>query len=135
MELKHLAGIAAFLSLFESALILMGMLAPVATYSPGNVVFLIARSIIILYSGWIVSKSGIKQAARNGIVIASASTMVFILASIFGFLIRTPLLGMEMNANPIAIGIMLIAVLIANIILDAILASIAAFIAGFIKKS
>jgi len=135
MELKHLAGIAAFLALIESALVLMGMLAPVATYSPGNMIFLVARSIIILYSGWVISKSGIKQAARNGIVIAGASTMVFVIASIFGFLIRTPVLGMELSANPLAIGIMLIVVLIANIILGAILASIAAFIAGFTKKS
>jgi len=128
METKTLVMIAAALAALESVLVLSGILQPVLTYSPGNIVFLIARGALMLYAGW--SASGLKRAALRGAIFAATGVMVLLIAAIAGTAIHISVLGLSLPSQ--AMPLLYLIMLVMNTALGAIVALLAAFIAGLV---
>jgi hypothetical protein len=126
MDTKGFILAAAALAALESVLILGGLLTPVMAYSPGNIIFLSARFLLLLYAGW---SCGMKDAAIRGSLISATAVLVFILFSLAGATLARPVLGVPAQSLPV-LYIILMAM---NSILGAIIASVSSFISSIIK--
>jgi hypothetical protein len=129
-SLAVLAALAGALALIESVLILTGLLPPVLSYSPGNLVFAIARLAVVAYAGISFAGAGVKKAALNGALVALVANAVICLATLAGmFVFRVPVMGLPaMNTIPLLIVLAL--TLVANVLLGTVIAAGAALLAG-----
>lgn len=116
------------LSLVEAWLILSGVLPPLFSYSPGNILFGVARLAIIGYVGVISAKISLKKAAINGGLVGLGMTIVFCLASVIGrFYMNKAVFGMTATGNWGLLAVFGL-VIIENILLGAIIAVAAGWI-------
>ncbi len=128
-DLASLAAFAGVLSLLEAALIISGALPPALSYSPGNVLFALARIAVIAYAGW-TAGAGLKKAALNGAIVSFAANIVICLATLAGtFWLRVPVLGVS-APDSAALLVVLVVALLANVLLGAVIAAAAALLAG-----
>jgi len=135
MELRYLAAIAGMLVLLESALIMAGLLAPVSSYSIGNILFLLARVLVIFYAGWSVAKSGLRVAAKNGAIVAAVAALVLFLSVFAGRLLGRPILGMGIPSDALSLLLIVIINLAINVLIGTVIAVIGAFLRRSSTKS
>jgi hypothetical protein len=127
METRQLAIIAAALAALESMLIIAGMLPPTLTYSPGNLVFLGLRFILLPYAGWL-NRASLKAAASGGALVAAAGVVMLMLASFVGSAVfHRAVLGVSVSGLPLVI--MCLITLVMNAAIGAIAASAVALLA------
>ena len=127
-NLLQLSVLIALVSLIEMGLIILGILPPVASYSPGNLVFLFARLAIYVYAGILFSKQGVKKAVKNGAILAFVSSLVVCAATLKGkFLLGRPVLGIS-APNTESLVLVLILVILGNTLMGALIAGITAFV-------
>jgi hypothetical protein len=129
METRTLALIVVALAALESVLVLSSILTPLLEYSPGNIVFLIARNVIVIYAGW--SSSGIKDAVSRGAIISGSGAIVFVIASLIGSALHHPMLGISFP--PESALIVYLALIVMNAAIGVIGALFAVLIAGLIS--
>ena len=76
LTFMHFIAAAALLSIIEPALILVGVLSPILSYSPGNLVFSILKLVVITYYGIYFSDLGLKRCALLGAIVAAISCWI-----------------------------------------------------------
>jgi hypothetical protein len=131
-DLTALAAFAGVLSLAETGLVISGILPPVLSYSPGNILFSLARIAVIAYAGW--TAGGLKKAALNGALVSFVANLVICLATVAGkFYFMVPVLGIS-TPNSASLLLVLAIILAANVLLGAVIATGAALLAGKIKN-
>ena len=129
------AAIMASLSLFEVALIFFGLLPPIFSYSPGNLVFALARLSVIAFLAYSGAKKGLVEAAKNGAALSLASVVVMCLAALASRLwLKTPVLGISAPSDA-AFFLILAFFLLGNALIGAALAVIVAGLAARTKRS
>ncbi len=129
------AAAMALLSVLEVALIFSGLLPPIFSYSPGNIVFALARLSVIAYIAYSGAKNGVVEAAKNGAVLSLASVVAMCLAALAsGLWLKKPVLGISAPSDA-ALFQILAFLLLGNVILGAAIAVMVAAIAVRIKKS
>lgn len=129
------AAAMALLSVLEVALIFSGLLPPIFSYSPGNLVFALARLSIIVFIAYSGAKKGLVEAAKNGAVLSLASVVVMCLAALASRLwLKTPVLGISAPSDAAFFQILAF-LLLGNVILGAVIAVMIAAIAVRIKRA
>lgn len=135
LEVGTLAAAAAALSLLEAALVLAKALPPVLSYSPGNLLFTLARLAVVAYAGVAHRDRGLKEAAVAGGMIALAGSGVLCLAALASaFTVKIPVLGLQ-TAGTASLLFTVLLVLAQNAVIGAALAAFAAWLAGVVKRS
>ncbi len=128
-NLLKLSALIALVSIAEVSLIIIGMLPPIASYSPGNLIFMFAQFALLVYAGILFSKEGVKKAVRNGAILAFVSALVVCLGSLKGkFLLGKPVLGIS-APNTESLILVLVILLIENTVLGALISGLTAFLA------
>ena len=130
MNLFHLAAFVALLSAIEAILVILGVLPPVLTYSPGNILFSLLKLAIIAYAGIVSAPEGLKKSALNGALLGFAGAAAICVFSLLGSaLFGKTVLGLPPVSNIAPLAILLVFTLITNAVLGTIVAAIAGFIA------
>ena len=127
MEKRHIIALPAALSLLEAILIFAGLLPPMFSYSPGNIVFSVLRISIIFYIGWIWASEGLKKNAVSGAYAMAGSVIIIFLAAIIGIYLGKPVLGIP-GQNILSLLLIMIVNLLLNCALAAFIAALAAWI-------
>jgi hypothetical protein len=133
MKLLHFIALTVLLSLIESGLVLAGLLPPVLSYSPGNLLFSLASLAVIFCLGWTLAKLKWKQIALKSGLAMLAGVIVICLAALLGNYINKPVLGIQVQSFSMLL-LVLAFIIIENVLLAVILALVAAFIARKITK-
>ena len=134
MRLFHLAAAVALLSAIEAVLVVLGVLPPVLSYSSGNILFSLAKLVIIAYAGVVSAPEGLKKSALNGAILGFGGAAALCIFSLLGSaLFGKTVLGLP-PANIASLAILLAFTLITNAVLGTIVAAIAGFIAIRTRK-
>lgn len=134
MKLFHFAAAVALLSAIEAVLVVLGVLPPVLSYSPGNILFSLAKLAIIAYAGIVSAPGGLKKSALNGAILGFAGAAALCIFSLLGSaLFGKTVLGLPVP-NIVSLAILLAFTLITNAVLGTIVAAIARFIAIRARK-
>jgi hypothetical protein len=134
--MKELYFYILFAALFaaQAGLILGGGLDPVTSYSARNIVFNVIVAAVVIYMGWNLSDAGIKKIALKGAIAAFVSVTVIAVATIIGYTMGKPLLGVSIpSAAYLFVPILLI--LLLSVVLYALLAVLGTFVAQRFKLS
>jgi len=132
MRYIYFVALAVFLAALEMALILTGVVAPLAHKSTGNMFFSLVQILVIASVGWTFAKEGLKKAAIKGGVLMLACVIVLCLAVLMGVILKRPVLGM--SATTIQLAVVLILTSAVNIVIGVFIATGAAWLAAKIKK-
>jgi len=134
--MKELYFYVLFVALFaaQAGLILGGGLDPVSSFSVRNIVFNVVVAAVVIFMGWNFSDFGIKKVAIKGAIAAFVSVTVIACATIIGYIIGKPFLGVSLpSAAYLFVPILLI--LLLSIILYALLAVLGAGVRQRFKPS
>lgn len=135
MKLLHLVAAVALLSAIEAILVVLGILPPVLSYSPGNILFSLAKLAIIACAGVIFAQENLKKSALNGAILGSAGAAFLCIFSMLGSLLfGKTVLGLPPMPDSTSLAILLTFTLITNAVLGTIVAAIAGFIAIHARK-
>jgi hypothetical protein len=96
MKEIHFYILFALIAAIQSGLILSGFLTPLSSYSVNNIIFSLVVAVIIIYMGWSLTKLGLKKVAIKGAIAALVSVLVISLASVIGYTIKRPVLGVKL---------------------------------------
>lgn len=134
--MKELYFYVLFAAIFvaETGLILVGILDPVSSYSARNILFIVFVAAVVIYMGWNLSESGIKKVAIIGAIAAFVGVTVIACASIIGYTIGKPILGVSLPSAAY-LFIPILSMLLQNVILYALLAILGAWVAQRFKPS
>jgi len=134
--MKELYFYVLFAAIFaaQTGLIIGGILDPVSLYSARNILFNVCVVIVVLYMGWNLSEFGIKKVAIKGAIAAFVGVTVLACASIIGYAIGKPILGVSLPSAAY-LFIPLLAILLLNVILFTVFAVVGAWIAQRFKPS
>jgi hypothetical protein len=133
-NIVQLAGAIIFLVIFESVLVIAGILPPVMSYSLGNVVFAGLRLAIIAYAGTLILEGGMMRAAKQGAILGFASSFTLCLLTIVcKSFFNIAILGISVPSQSYLYIVLAISVL-ANSLLGAIVAAVSYFIAKLVVK-
>ncbi|MFH0884860.1 MAG: hypothetical protein V1861_04070 [Candidatus Micrarchaeota archaeon] len=134
MRLFHLAAAVASLSALEAVLVALGVLPPVLSYSPGNILFSLAKLVTIACAGVIFAQEGLKKSALNGAILGGTGAASLCIFSLLGsILFGKIVLGLP-PVNIASLVILLAFTIITNAVLGTIVAAIAGFIAIRTRK-
>lgn len=112
------------LAVLEPALIILGVLSKVFSYSPGNILFLLARLIIVAYLAYSRADEGWKKSALNGAVLGFASYSIICASGLVGGVyFETPVLGISADTK-LGMLLLLVAVIIGSTILLSLFAAL-----------
>jgi len=134
--MKELYFYVLFVALFaaQTGLILGGVLEPMSSYSAGNILFTGLVAAIAVYMGWGLSESGIKKVAIKGAIVAFVGVTVIACASLIGYTIGKPVLGLTLPSAAYLV-VPLLFILLLTIILYASLAVLGVWVAQRFKSS
>ncbi|MCJ7571485.1 MAG: hypothetical protein MUO82_06370 [Candidatus Thermoplasmatota archaeon] len=118
----------------QTGLIMGGVLDPVSSYSARNIVFSVFVAAVVIYMGWNLSEFGIKKIAIKGAIVAFVGVTVLACASIIGYTIGKPILGVYLPSVAYMV-LPLLYMLLLSAILYALLAVVGAWIAQRFKPS
>lgn len=121
------------LAVIQVVLIFGGILQPLSVDSLGNTLFLLARIVIIAYTGWIFSKSGFKEAAIKGGIVTISAVITLFLAIFIGMTVHKPVLGIAFPSQLFLLFYLFI-IAIFNVLFGAIIAMIGALIGRKFRK-
>jgi hypothetical protein len=118
----------------QTGLIMGGILDPLTSYSARNILFNVFVAAVVIYMGGAFSESGIKKVAMKGAIVAFVSVTVITCASLIGYTLRKPVLGISIpSAASMIVPLMLI--LLSTLVLYAILAVVGALIVQRFKAT
>ena len=130
MKLFHIAAVVVLLSAMEAVLVALGALPQVLSYSPGNILFSLAKLAVIAYAGIVSAPEGLKKIALNGALLGFAGAAALCVFSLMGSaLFGKTILGLPPVPNAAPLAILLALTLITNAVLGTIVATTAGFIA------
>jgi len=134
--MKELSFYVLFVALFaaQTGLILGGVLAPVSSYSAGDILFSVIIAAGVIYMGWNLSDFGIKKVALKGVIVAFVGVTVIACASIIGYTIGKPVLGVSLPSAAYLV-IPLLSIFLLSAILYALLAVGGSWVAQRFKAS
>lgn len=134
--MKELYFYVLFAAIFaaQTGLIMDGVLDPVSSYSVRNIVFSVFVAVVVIYMGWNLSESGIKKVAIKGAIAAFVGVTVIACASIIGYTIGKPILGVSLPSAAY-LFVPLLSLLLLSVILYALLAVLGAGVAQRFKPS
>ena len=134
--MKELYFYVLFAAIFaaEAGLIIGGVLDPVSSYSARNILFSVFVAAVVIYMGWNLSESGIKKVAIKGAIAAFVGVTVLACASIIGYIIEKPILGVSIPSAAYML-VPLLSMLLLDVILYALLAALGAWVAQRFKPS
>jgi hypothetical protein len=134
--MKELYFYVLFAAIFaaQTGLIMGGVLDPVTSYSARNILFSVFVAVVVIYMGWNLSESGIKKVAIKGVIAAFVSVTVLACASIIGYTIGKPILGVSLPSAAY-LFVPLLLMLLLDAILYALLAVLGAGVAQRFKRS
>jgi len=118
----------------QTGLIMGGVLDPVSSYSARNIVFSVFVAAVVIYMGWNLSEFGIKKIAIKGAIVAFVGVTVLACASIIGYTIGKPILGVYLPSVAYMV-LPLLYMLLLSAILYALLAVVGAWVAQRFKPS
>ena len=118
----------------QTGLIMGGVLGPLSSYSARNILFSVFVAAFVIYMGWNLSESGIKKVAIKGAIVAFVGVTVLACASIIGYTIGKPILGVSLPSAAYMF-FPLLSILLLNVILYALLAVLGAWVAQKFKLS
>ena len=134
--MKELSFYVLFTVIFaaQTGLIMGGVLDPVSSYSARNIVFSVFVAAVVIYMGWNLSEFGIKKIAIKGAIVAFVGVTVLACASIIGYTIGKPILGVYLPSVAYMV-LPLLYMLLLSAILYALLAVVGAWVAQRFKPS
>jgi hypothetical protein len=134
--MKELYFYVLFVALFAAqvGLIMGEVLDPVSSYSGRNILFSVFVAVVVIYMGWNLSESGIKKVAIKGVIVAFVGVTVIACASIIGYTIGKPILGVSLPSAAYMF-VPLLSILLLNVILYVVLAALGAWVAQRFKPS
>jgi hypothetical protein len=95
-DLRLPLAIVVLISAIEVALIVLGILPPILSYSLGNLLFSFAHLVVVAYAGMIVAGEGLRKSAQAGGAVAfTASFAICILAFFCSSFFHVPILGVH----------------------------------------
>jgi hypothetical protein len=134
MRLFHFVAAVAMLSVIEAVLVVLGVLPPVLSYSPGNIMFSLAKLVVIVYAGVITASEGLKKSALNGTILGFAGAAALCIFSLLcSALLGKSVLGLPLT-NIVLLTVVLAVIVVSNTVIGALLAAIAGFVAVRIRK-
>ncbi len=84
------------LSMLEPILIIFGVLPPLFSYSPGNILFALLEIVIIIRLAYSRSDEGIRDSAINGAVLGFAMASILVASGLIGSTyFEKPVLGIS----------------------------------------
>ncbi len=134
--MKELYFYVLFVAIFaaQTGLIIGGVLDPVSSYSARNILFNVFVAAVVIYMGWNLSESGIKKVAIKGAIVAFVGITVIACASIIGYTIGKPILGVSIPSAAY-LFVPLLTIFLSNVILYVLLAALGAAVAQRFKPS
>ncbi|MBS3068767.1 hypothetical protein J4441_00180 [Candidatus Micrarchaeota archaeon] len=135
-RLGMLVALAMAVSLLEVALIFARILPPIASYSWGNVLFMLARIGIVVYTGVAFAKPDLRVSFINGATVSFAASFAMCVGAIVGFLhVHKPVLGIVIWDSGF-LQILIVIIMAANTLIGTLIAGIAGWVArkaGIVK--
>jgi len=120
-------------SIIESGLVLGGFIPPISTYSPGNLIFIFLKLILIVISAVYFYKLGVKKCTVNGAILGLVTSFIVALLSFIGKGYGKPVLGLNVPGN--YYWLMIGFIVLQNVILGAVVAALSCWIARKIKHN
>ena len=133
MKAAHFYVLLPLLAAAQSGLALAGILAPLSSYSAGQVIFGLAKVFSMVWMGWSLSGLGLKKVAGKGALASLIAVMVVSSFSLVGNAMKRPVLGIPIP-SVYFLPFILALFCIENIIILAFFAVIGAWVAKRIKK-
>jgi hypothetical protein len=88
------------ISFIEPALIIAGILPPVYTFSPGNILFALADYAVVAYVAFSRADEGLRVSAINGLALGFASASIICSAGLIGSNIYgMPVIGISVDSK------------------------------------
>jgi len=127
--MKEIRIIALMIALagIQAGLILGGILPPLSINSSVNILFLLARIVIIGYTGWMFSGIGFKEAAIKGGIVALVAVITIYIGIFVGMTMHKPILGISFTSQ-LHLLLILLFMGIINVMFGAVFAVIGAII-------
>jgi len=127
----YLVALTLILTLVETILFFVGILPSVGSASSFDLIFVLARFAIVVYTGWIFAKHGLKTVAvKVSILVFAAVTLVFLAVPI-GLYVQ----GNSASIPPVSyLVIAWVVSILVNIVISIILAAIVAWISYTAQK-
>jgi hypothetical protein len=133
-NLWKLAAAVATISLLETFLVIVGILPPVLSYSPGNLFFMLLTFALIVYAGTVFAKEGSRKAALNGAILSFTSAMIICLASLVGSVWSNRVVLGVPAPNTESLIIIFALIVLENVALGTIVAGFVAFLTKKLRK-
>ncbi len=121
----------AVLTLIEATLIIAGALPPISSYSPGNLLFALAKIAVVIYAGVVFAKQGqgLKKAALNGAILGLTTALTAVLVSLASKpFFNKPILGLS-SPNAETLIVLFAVIIMENAVISGIVAALAAWAA------
>lgn len=130
-----IGAIAALVSVAEVLLIFGGLLPPVMSYSPANLLFLLARLALVVYIGVAYARQDLKISAITGAFVAFCGTFVLTMASTLNYLyIHKTVLGVLIWSRQ-EMFMLMMSTILQNILIGVIIGAVAGWLSlKFAKK-
>jgi hypothetical protein len=132
MKEIHFYILFAAIVVVQEGLVMGGILDPLTSYSARNILFGVFVAAVVIYMGWNLFEFGIKKVAIKGAIVAFVSTTVITCASIIGYTLSRPVLGLSIPSAAYMI-VPLLLILLSTIIFYALLAVVGTWIAQRFK--
>lgn len=132
MKTIHFYILFAAIAAIQAVLILSGFLTPLFSYSLGNILFSLIVAAIIIYMGWSFAKLSLKKVAMRGVIAALIAVAVISLFTIVGYIIKKPVLGVQLPSI-YYLPLPLLSLALQNVVLFVVLAVFGAWLARKIK--
>jgi hypothetical protein len=134
MKLSVFVETVILLSALEALSIIYGVLPPVLSYSPGNLLFSFVKLAVIAYIGIISAHEGLKRSALFGAILGFSGAAALCVFSLFGTALSgRPMLGLP-ALGTLQLSAALASIVISNAILGALLAAISGAALKFFAK-
>lgn len=115
------------ISILESLLAGFGIIPPMLSYSPANLLFAFLRLAILAYAGWAYAPSGVARAALRGGALFLASSLALCIAAIAAKNIAThPILGVFVPDG--ALMALFAVIVVQNTLMGAAIAAVVAWL-------
>jgi len=130
-----MGALAALVSVVEVLLIFAGLLPPVLSYSPPNILFMLAQFALVAYAGVAFAKQDLKISFITGAFVAFCGIFIIVLASALNYLyIHKTVLGV-LVWNREELFVLMVTTILQNMAIGAIVAAIAGWLSMKFAKN
>jgi len=122
------------LSVLEPVLIISGVLPPISTYSPGNILFGLAGYGIVAYLAFSRADEGVKKSAINGAVLGFTSVSITCASALVGTnFYEQPVIGISTGSQQPPL-LMLILLIVESTVLVALFSALVTWLTSKFKQ-